>query len=388
MDFSLTDEQRMFQDSVRRFALNELAEGAAERARRAEYPWDVARRMAEMGLMGIALPEADGGMGGTLVDSILAIQAVAEVCPRSADAIQAGNFGPVRTFAEYATPEQKARYLGPILRGEAVISLGMTEPEAGSAVTELKTSAVEDGDHYVVNGSKIFGTHSAEANVFLVYVRFGPGLDGIGSVLIERGTPGFTIGRPSMFMNGEEWSQLYFENCRIPRENVLLGRGGFRKQIAGFNVERLGNSARAVAVGRHAFNLARAHAAERRQFGRLLCEFQGVQWKFADMATRLEAAQLLLMRAAVNAGDGLPSAQETAMAKFACNEAGYYAANEALQVMGGLGFSEESTVQYCLRRTRGWMIAGGSIEILKNRIAEGVFERSFAQRAPKPVAAE
>lgn len=388
MDFSLTDEQRMFQDSVRRFALNELAEGAAERARRAEYPWDVARRMAEMGLMGIALPEADGGMGGTLVDSILAIQAVAEVCPRSADAIQAGNFGPVRTFAEYATPEQKARYLGPILRGEAVISLGMTEPEAGSAVTELKTSAVEDGDHYVVNGSKIFGTHSAEANVFLVYVRFGPGLDGIGSVLIERGTPGFTIGRPSMFMNGEEWSQLYFENCRIPRENVLLGRGGFRKQIAGFNVERLGNSARAVAVGRHAFNLARAHAAERRQFGRLLCEFQGIQWKFADMATRLEAAQLLLMRAAVNAGDGLPSAQETAMAKFACNEAGYYAANEALQVMGGLGFSEESTVQYCLRRTRGWMIAGGSIEILKNRIAEGVFERSFAQRAPKPVAAE
>ncbi|MCL7466530.1 acyl-CoA dehydrogenase [Phaeovulum sp. NW3] len=388
MDFSLTDEQRMFQDSVRRFALNELAEGAAERARRAEYPWDVARRMAEMGLMGIALPEADGGMGGTLVDSILAIQAVAEVCPRSADAIQAGNFGPVRTFAEYATPEQKARYLGPILRGEAVISLGMTEPEAGSAVTELKTSAVEDGDHYVINGSKIFGTHSAEANVFLVYVRFGPGLDGIGSVLIERGTPGFTIGRPSMFMNGEEWSQLYFENCRIPRENVLLGRGGFRKQIAGFNVERLGNSARAVAVGRHAFNMARAHAAERRQFGRLLCEFQGIQWKFADMATRLEAAQLLLMRAAVNAGDGLPSAQETAMAKLACNEAGYYAANEALQVMGGLGFSEESTVQYCLRRTRGWMIAGGSIEILKNRIAEGVFERSFAQRAPKPVAAE
>lgn len=388
MDFSLTDEQRMFQDSVRRFAQNELAEGAAERARRSEYPWDVARMMAEMGLMGIALPEADGGMGGTLVDSIIAIQAVAEICPRSADAIQAGNFGPVRTFAEYATPDQKARYLGPILRGEAVISLGMTEPEAGSAVTELKTSAVEEGDQIVINGSKIFGTHSAEADVFLVYVRFGPGLDGIGSVLIERGTPGFTIGKPSMFMNGEEWSQLYFEDCRIPRENILLGRGGFRKQISGFNVERLGNSARAVAVGRHAFNLARAHAAERRQFGRLLCDFQGIQWKFAEMALRLEGAQLLLMRAAVNAGDGLPSAQETAMAKLACNEAGFFAANEALQVMGGLGFSEESTAQYCLRRTRGWMIAGGSIEILKNRIAEGVFERSFTQRAPKPVAAE
>lgn len=384
MDFSLTDEQRMFQDSVRRFARQELAEGAAERARQGDYPWDVARKMAELGLMGIALPEADGGSGGTLVDSIIAIQAVAEACPRSGDVIQAGNFGPVRTFAEFATPAQKEKYLRPILAGEAVISLGMTEPEAGSAVTELQTSAVADGDAFIVNGTKIFGTHSSEANVFLIYLRFGPGLEGIGSVLIERGTLGFAIGKPTAFMNGEDWAQLYFEDCRIPKENVLLGSGGFRRQIAGFNVERLGNAARAVAVGRHAFNLARDHALERKQFGRALCEFQGLQWKFAEMEMTLEAAQLLLMRAAVNAGDGLPSAQETALAKLACNEAGYFAANEALQVMGGLGFSEESTAQYCLRRTRGWMIAGGSIEILKNRIAEGVFERSFSQRPPKP----
>lgn len=391
MDFSLTDEQRMFQDSVRRFARQELAEDAAERARQGDYPWDVARKMAELGLMGIALPEADGGSGGTLVDSIIAIQAVAEACPRSGDVIQAGNFGPVRTFAEFATPAQKAKYLGPILAGEAVISLGMTEPEAGSAVTELQTSAVADGGDFIVNGTKIFGTHSPEANLFLVYLRFGPGLDGIGSVLIERGTPGFAIGKPTAFMNGEDWAQLYFEDCRIPQENVLLGSGGFRRQIAGFNVERLGNAARAVAVGRHAFNLARDHALERKQFGRALCEFQGLQWKFAEMEMKLEAAQLLLMRAAVNAGDGLPSAQETALAKLACNEAGYFAANEALQVMGGLGFSEESTAQYCLRRTRGWMIAGGSIEILKNRIAEGVFGRSFPQRpkaATSLVAAE
>ena len=380
MDFSLTEEQRMFQESVTRFARTELAPGAAERARSHVYPWDVARRMAEVGLMGIALQESDGGMGGTLVDAIIAIQAVAEACPRSADVIQAGNFGPVRTFAEFATPDQKALYLGPILRGESVISLGMTEPEAGSAVTELQTSATPDGEGYLVNGTKIFGTHSAEAEVFLVYLRFGPGLDGIGSVLIEKGTPGFTIGKPSAFMNGEDWAQLYFDNVRVPATNVLLGAGGFRQQIAGFNVERLGNSARAVAVGRHAFNLARDHAAGRRQFGRPLAEFQGIQWKFADMAVRLEAAQLMLMRAAVNAGDGLPSAQDTALAKLACNEAGYFAANEALQIMGGLGFSEESTVQYALRRTRGWMIAGGSIEILKNRIAEGVFGRSFSQR--------
>lgn len=380
MNFEPTEEQRMFQDSVQRFARTELAPGAAERARSHEYPWDVARQMAQMGLMGIALPEEDGGMGGTLLDSIIAIQAVAEACPRSADAIQAGNFGPVRTFAQFATPAQKERYLGPILRGESVISLGMTEPEAGSAVTDLQTSATPDGDGFRINGTKIFGTHSSEASVFLVYVRFGPGLDGIGSVLIAKDAPGLTLGQPSAFMNGEEWAQLYFDNFYVGPEDVLLGPGGFRKQISGFNVERLGNAARAVAVGRHAFNMARDHALERKQFGRPLCEFQGIQWKFSDMSMRLEAAQLLLMRAAANAGTGLPKASETTLAKLACNEAGFFAANEALQVMGGLGFSEESTVQYCLRRTRGWMIAGGSIEILKNRVAEDVFGRSFSQR--------
>jgi alkylation response protein AidB-like acyl-CoA dehydrogenase len=383
MDFTLTDDQQMFQDSIRRFAARELAPKAAERAKAHGYPWDVAQRMAELGLMGIALREADGGLGGSLVDAILAIQAVAEACPRSGDVIQAGNFGPIRTFADYGTPEQKERFLGPVLQGRAVISLGMTEPEAGSAVTELVTSAVADGEDFVINGTKIFGTHSAEAEVFLVYVRFGPGLDGIGSVLIEKGAPGFTIGKPSGFMNGEDWSQLYFDNVRIPKENVVLGLGGFRKQIAGFNVERLGNAARAVAVGRHAFNLARDHALRRKQFGRALCEFQGLQWKFAEMLVKLDSAQLLLMRAAVNAGDGLPDAQETAIAKLACNEAGFFAANESLQILGGLGFSQDSTAQYCLRRTRGWMIAGGSIEILKNRVAEGIFGRRFSQSPPK-----
>ena len=382
MDFTLTEDQQMFRDTVARFARTELAPRAAERARATGYPWDVAARMAELGLMGIPLPEADGGMGGSLVDALIAIQTVAEACPRSGDVIQAGNFGPVRTFAEYGTPDQKARFLAPILAGRAVISLGMTEPQAGSAVTELQTTATADGDDFIVNGTKIFGTHSSEADVFLVYVRFGPGLDGIGSVLVERGTPGFAIGQPTGFMNGEDWSQLYFDNVRVPAANVVLGTGGFRKQMSGFNVERLGNAARAVAVGRHAFNLARDHAKDRRQFGRALCEFQGLQWKFAEMAMKLESAQLLLMRAAVDAGDGLPDPHATALAKLACNEAGFFAANEALQIMGGTGFSDDSTAQYCLRRTRGWMIAGGSVEILKNRIAEGIFDRRFPQHAP------
>jgi len=383
MDFNLSEEHAAFAESVRRFAHDKLAAGALQRAHSADYPRDVARLLAKQGLLGIAFPEADGGQGGSLMHAVLAIQEVALVCPKSADIVQAGNFGAIRTFVEYATREQKQRWLPGLLSGEELIALGMSEPEAGSAVTELKTTAVADGDHYVVNGSKVFSTHSPHADLFLIYVRFGPGVDGIGSVLVERGTPGFAIGEPSAFMSGEEWSQLYFENCRIPAAKVLLGPGGFKKQISGFNVERLGNASRSLALGRHAYNVAREHVLIRKQFGRALCEFQGIQWKFADMALKLESAQLMLYKAAMEGDNGLPSAHTTALAKLACNLAGWEVANEALQAMGAMGYSRESLVEYCVRRTRGWMIAGGSIEMLKNRIAEGVFGRSFPQRPPK-----
>jgi alkylation response protein AidB-like acyl-CoA dehydrogenase len=388
MDFSLTAEQAQFQESVRRFAARELASGALARAHAEGYPWDIAAKMAAQGLLGIALPEVDGGQGGSLMDAVIAIEEVALACPRSADVIQAGNFGAIRTFAEYASPDQKARFLPALLAGKAVIALGMSEPEAGSAVTDLKTTATPDGDGYRIDGTKVFTSNSPEASVFLVYVRFGPGVDGIGSVLVERDTPGFTLGKPARFVSGDRWQQLYFENCRIGPENLLLGPGGFKKQIQGFNVERIGNAARALAVGRLAFTVARDHARERIQFGRPLCEFQGIQWKFAEMALELEAAQLLLYRAAVNADRGLPSAYETSLAKAHCNQAGFRAANEAVQVLGGLGFTDESIVEYCLRRTRGWMIAGGSIEILKNRIAEFVFDRPFPQKPRRAAAAD
>ena len=384
MDFNLNEEHDSFAQAVRRFAQNELAPGALARAHSAAYPTDVAKALARQGLLGIAFDERDGGQGGSLMHAVLAIQEVALACPKSADIVQAGNFGPIRTFVEYASPTQKARYLPGLLKGEQVICLGMSEPEAGSAVTELVTSATLEGDAVVINGSKVFSTHSPHASLFLIYVRFGPGVDGIGSVLVERGTPGFSIGEPSNFMSGEQWSQLYFENCRIPASQVLLGIGGFKKQIAGFNVERLGNASRALALGRYCFNVAREHALIRKQFGRPLCEFQGLQWKFADMALQLESAQLMLYKAAMEGeGGALPSAHSTAMAKLACNQAGWAVANEAMQVMGATGYSQETLVEYCVRRTRGWMIAGGSIEMLKNRIAEGVFERTFSQRPPK-----
>lgn len=380
MNFTLSDEQYQFRDAVRGFADRYLAADARKRAHASDYPHDVAKLMAGQGLFGIAMPGNVGGQGGALMDSILAIEQVAAVCPRSADVIQAGNFGAIRTLAEYASEFQREKYLAPLLAGDMLISVGMTEPEAGSAVTDLQTTATPDGDGYRINGTKVFTTHGWHADVILAYVRFGPGVGGIGSVLIDKGTEGFSHGQPVRFVSGDDWAQLYFDNVYVPAENVLLGPGGFKRQISGFNVERIGNTSRSLALGRFAFEEARQWAMQRKQFDRLLCEFQGIQWKFAEMQIQLDAAQLLLYRCASSADDGLPSAQQTAIAKAYCNRAGFDVANESMQIMGGAGYSEDSLVEYCFRRTRGWMIAGGSIEVLKNRIAEGVFERRFSQR--------
>ena len=382
MSFDLTDEQTAFAESVRAFAQARLGADALARAHEPGYAWDSAKLLADQHLLGLTIAEEDGGQGASLMDAVIAIQEVAKVCPKSGDVIQASNFGAIRTFAQYASRPLKDRYLPDLLAGRSLLGLAMSEPEAGSAVTDLKTSATADGSDYLLNGSKVFSTNSPDATAFLVYVRFGPGVGGIGSVIVDRDAPGLTIAPPSDFMNGEQWCQLFFDDCRVPAANVVLGPGGFKKQISGFNIERIGNASRALALGELAFSLARRHAMEREQFGQLLCEFQGIQWKFAEMAVKLDAAQLLLNRAAEHASAGLPDVFETSVAKLAANEAGFHAANEALQVMGAMGYTRETLVEYCLLRTRGWMIAGGSIEMLKNRIAESVFDRRFSQRPP------
>src|SRR5271156_4362214 len=179
MNFDFTAEQKQFAEAVRRFAREQLAPRALKRAHDPRFPFDVAKLMAKQGLMGITLSAEEGGQGGTLMDAVIAIMEVAAECPRSADVVQFGNFGPIRTFAEYGTAEQKARWLGELLAGRMGMSLGMTESDAGSALTDLKTSARADGTHCVINGSKVFSTFSPDAQIFLVYVRFGPGVGGI-----------------------------------------------------------------------------------------------------------------------------------------------------------------------------------------------------------------
>ena len=383
MDFNLTEEQITFQNSVRNLADKYLKKDNLRRAHDPLFPKDIAKLFSNNGLMGITLPEKDGGQGGNLMDAVLAIEQVALICPRSADVIQAGSFGPIRTFAEYATDYQKEKYLKKLLNGEMVIGLGMTEPNAGSAVTDLTTKAVQDGKGFRVSGSKVFTSNSPDADIFLIYVRYHEGINGIGSVIMDTSMPGFSKGKSSKYTNGEEWCALYFDNVYIHEENVLLGPGGFKKQISGFNAERIGNSARSLALGEFAFNVAKEYALTRQQFGKKICEFQGIQWKFSDMKIQIEAGRLLLYRAAINADRGFPSSKETSIAKAFCNQAGFEISNEAMQVMGGAGYSQESLVEYCFRKSRGWQIAGGSIEMMKNRIAEDIFERRFSQRPNK-----
>ena len=383
MDFNLTEEQITFQNSVRNLADKYLKKDNLRRAHDPLFPKDIAKLFSNNGLMGITLPEKDGGQGGNLMDAVLAIEQVALICPRSADVIQAGSFGPIRTFAEYATDYQKEKYLKKLLNGEMVIGLGMTEPNAGSAVTDLTTKAVKDGKGFRVFGSKVFTSNSPDADIFLIYVRYHEGINGIGSVIMDTSMPGFSKGKSSKYTNGEEWCALYFDNVYIDEENVLLGPGGFKKQISGFNAERIGNSARSLALGEFAFNVAKEYALTREQFGKKICEFQGIQWKFSDMKIQIEAGRLLLYRAAINADRGFPSSKETSIAKAFCNKAGFEISNEAMQVMGGTGYSQESLVEYCFRKSRGWQIAGGSTEMMKNRIAEDIFERRFSQRPNK-----
>ncbi|HSQ05043.1 MAG TPA: acyl-CoA dehydrogenase family protein, partial [Burkholderiales bacterium] len=272
MDFTLTDPQRMFCESVDAFARKELAEGALVRAHTPEFPRDVARKMSAAGLLGITMPEADGGAGGTLMDAVLAIEQVAKYCPRSADVIAEGNFGAIRVLAHFANADQKKRFLAPLLKGEEVIAVAMTEPDAGSATTDLKTTATPDGDGYRINGSKVFP--NPHADQYLVYVRYGPGVEGIGSVMLRRNAQGFSIGNPSRFMSGAQWAPIFFDNVYVPKEDVLLRPGGFKKQIAGFNAERIGNATRSLAYGQFCFDFARDYCKTRVQFGRPLCEFQ------------------------------------------------------------------------------------------------------------------
>lgn len=380
MDFNLTDDQRELQRWARDFAKEKFSEEAYTWVNRDELPLKNAKILSEYGLMGMTIKEEDGGGGLSLIEAIIVMEEIAKVCPHTADMFQVGNFGAIKQVSEYGSKELKDRVLPEILKGEKLISVAMSEPNAGSATTDLQTKAEIVGDKVIVNGSKIFNTHGPHNSYYVVWVRFGDDVKSSGAILIERNSPGFVLGKTETHMSGEEHCALFFEDCEVPVENILVPEDGFRKLFTMFNVERLGNTSRSLALAQAAFDMAVEHAKEREQFGRPIAEFQGIQWKVADMKMKLDAGRLLLYRAASNADQGAPSPLESSMAKAYINTIAFEVAHESLQIFGGYGYSTDYPLEYIFRRIRGWMIAGGTPEVLKNKIAEDVFGMRFSQR--------
>jgi alkylation response protein AidB-like acyl-CoA dehydrogenase len=374
MDLSLTDEQR---------AIIEMADGLAGRhdpgaitwEEAGEYPWDFMEELAAHELTGIDIPEEQGGRGLSLLDSVLVIGAVASRSPHLADAVQGSNFGAVRQISKFGGDRVIKDVLHQILAGEALATIGMSEPGGGSALASLRASARYDGGDVVINGEKLFNSNGPHATHIVAWARFAEGPRGVGAVVVPVDTPGFTKGKTEHFMSGEGHCTLTFEDCRVPREYVLVEEDGMRKMMSVFNIERMGNATRSWAYGEYALRLATGYLLDRETGGGRLADYQGLQWKLADMRLRLESARLLLWQAATELTDGVPDQQNTAMAKLAANEAGFEAANQALQIFGGYGYTDDSPLNYVFKRTRGWMIAGGSTEVLRNRIARTVLKR-------------
>lgn len=363
-----SDESKLLVDTARDIAIREAGVPTSRHDIEATELKSLLPAFANAGFAGINISEEIGGQGGTLLDSILVIEAVAAIHPIAGDAIQALNFGAVRQIAQLGDVGIHERYLAPLLAGEALTAVSMSEPDAGSAVNELKTVARIEGDKVIVNGRKIFTTHGPTADFFVVWARFGPTTKDVGCVIIDRDAPGITIDGSNRFISGEHYGVLFMDDCSVPRSNVMSEHDGFRSLISVFNVERLGNAARSLALGQLALDLAVQHLINRVQGGKRLADHQGLRWKVAENATRLESARQLLYKAARS--DGLPGQLDTAMAKLACNQAGYQAADDAVQVLGGYGYDAESVVSYLYERTRGWLIAGGTAEVMMNRIAQ------------------
>jgi alkylation response protein AidB-like acyl-CoA dehydrogenase len=385
MDFKLTEEQQLLTQAIREMGEKEgFKELSAEVDKTGEFPWQLLPKYAEMDLLGMTLSPEYGGQGQSALTAVLAIEELAKFSPMIAGPVFESNVGPVRVVDLFGTDEQKKKIVTGVCKGELSVSVCMTEPEAGCDLTSLATNVVEDGKGYILNGRKIFITGGGEASHYLVYTRYGDilGYKGIGAVIVEKGMPGFSFGPQEelMGLRGMPSCDLIFEDVRIPPENVVLRAGEFKNLMLTFDIERCGNAAMCLGVAGGALEEARAYAMQRQAFGRPICEFQDIQFKIADVAMRLDAARLLVYRAASGAGGGLPSIYEASMAKCFANEMVIDVTNNAALVFGGYGYSKAFPVERMVRDARAWCVAGGTTQMLRTTLASVLFGRRFDQR--------
>ncbi len=384
MDFEFTEEQKMLKDTCHKLAENVFKPLAARWDENEEPPLPNLPVLAENGLTGVTIPEMYGGAGGSLMDVVIAMEEISRVCPVTAGMIL-GNCANSEIILKFGSEAQRRNYLPPIAKGEKLIAWGMTEPEAGSAATELKTRAVLDGNDYVINGSKIFITRASVAGLFIIFARVGEekGSKNICSFLVERDSPGLVIGEPekTLGFRGAGSCPLSLEDLRVPKDNMLTPVGSFSKVMAGLNIARVLNPCFCLGMAQGALELASKYIQERKQFGKELCEFQGIQWMLADMVVKLDAMRLLIYRAAEAVGSGAPEGPlYAAVGKIYANEAAFEVVNAALQMHGGYGYSRDFPLERMLRDVRAFQIAGGSTQILRIQVASRVLRRRFSQR--------
>ena len=385
MDFNFSKEQLMLISSLKDMGKREnFKELAAEIDATGEFPHHLLPKYAAMGLLGMTLSPEHGGEGESSLMAILAIEELAKFSPMIAAPVFESNVGPVRVIDMFGTEAQKKEIIPGVCKGDYSVSVCMTEPEAGSDLTSLSTVAEDKGSHYLLNGKKCFITGGGMASHYMVYTRFGDikGYKGIGGIIVRKGTPGFTFGKQEEFMGlrGMPSCDLYFDNVEVPKTDVLIQPGDFGNLMLTFDIERCGNAAMCLGTAGGALEAAKAYAMERKAFGRPICEFQDVQFTIADMAMKLDAARLLVYRAATGAGKGLPSIYEASMGKCFANEMVREVTDKAMQVFGGYGYSKEYPVERMLRDARAWGVAGGTLQMLRITMASMIFGRRFDQR--------
>jgi alkylation response protein AidB-like acyl-CoA dehydrogenase len=390
MDFQLTADQQALRNKAREFARQELRPKAAHWDEAETFPLPMVKRAAELGYFGLVIPKEYGGQGLGPIEAIIVIEELAKGCANTAEVVFDVILGPMQVIQHFGTTQQRRDFLPRAASGELLMGIAISEPHAGSGATDMKSRARVDGDSIVLNGHKAYVEDVSHENAFLIYIKFDdrPGAKSIGGVIVEKGTPGFRIGPPrkKMGLRGCIQADLFFENCRVPKSNMVVAPGEFSKLMAAFNLERCGNAAMAIGIAAAALEEAIEYAKTRKQFGRPLCEFQGLQWKIARMAMQVDAARLLMYRAVSNAAQGFPSMIEASMAKAFSNEMTVAVTNEALQVFGGFGYLRECPLERMVRDARAWGIAGGTVELQLNNIASQLFGRRFNQWPTSPAA--
>lgn len=367
MNLRFTEEQEMMRKMVRDFAHAEIAP-FVEKMEQGEFPREILRKMGELGLMGIPIPEKYGGSEMDFTSYIIAIHELSRVSATVGVILSVHTSVGTNPILYFGTEEQKQKYIPKLASGEYLGAFCLTEPSAGSDAGSLKSRAVKDGDHYVINGSKVFITNAGEADVYIVFASTNPelGSKGISAFIVEKDTPGLVFGKDEhkMGLHGSRTLQLTFEDMRVPAENLLGNEGeGFKIAMANLDAGRIGIASQALGIAEAAFEAAAGYAKERVQFGKPIAAQQGVGFKLADMATSVEAAKLLIYRAADMRQRGIKCGLEASMAKLFASKTAVDVTTEAIQVFGGYGYTEDYPVERYFRDAKITEIYEGTSEI-------------------------